>query len=239
MRKIDKCPNVPKSLVDAPVPKKVEEVKTSIYKADDVRDQLITDQNSKCAYCETVIPKEFNDVEHYRPKTAYYWLGHEWSNFLYACNLCNRTFKNDYFPIEDEKVRYDIRLEKPLIINPCVEDPLEHIQYNKYIIVPRMVNGVVDAKGITTIEMFHLNDKVKRPTLVNARQQLYEQYERYIKLKIVACGIINSCNPPSAKQKASELVIMCNQAIQKMKCPSAPFSGMLVGLTKRDFPRDP
>ena len=52
MRKIEKSPNVPKSLQDTPVPNSKDEVKESIFKAEDVRKQLMEDQHNKCAYCE-------------------------------------------------------------------------------------------------------------------------------------------------------------------------------------------
>ena len=71
MRKIDKSPNIPATLVDAPIPTSPAKVKEDIYKADDVRKQLLEDQHNKCAYCESRIPKEYNDVEHYRPKSKY------------------------------------------------------------------------------------------------------------------------------------------------------------------------
>ncbi|MBV0882133.1 hypothetical protein KTQ42_22920 [Noviherbaspirillum sp. L7-7A] len=55
--------------------------------------------------------KDYNDVEHYRPKTSasrlpgcslthgYWWLAFTWENLLYACPNCNRSSKNDKFPL--------------------------------------------------------------------------------------------------------------------------------------------
>jgi hypothetical protein len=86
MRKIEKSENVPATLVNASMPKKASDVKDYIYKALDVRDQLVQDQHSKCAYCECKISRQYNDVEHFRPKSHYYWLGHEWKNLLLPKN---------------------------------------------------------------------------------------------------------------------------------------------------------
>lgn len=64
--------------------------------------------HNKCAYCESpIVPHDnHNDspeirtrftVEHYRPKTYYYWLAYEWSNLLPLCTVCNND-KGDKFP---------------------------------------------------------------------------------------------------------------------------------------------
>ena len=129
MRKIGKSANIPATLQNAPVPASAAEVQAKIYKADDVRTQLVCDQYNKCAYCECYMTKAYNDVEHYRPKSHYYWLGHDWNNLLYSCNLCNRSLKNDSFPLLDEsrkasKPADNISLEHPLIINPAEVEPL-------------------------------------------------------------------------------------------------------------------
>ena len=126
MRKIDKSPNIPVTLQNAPLPNNANEVIDTIYKADDVRDQLCADQHYKCAYCECDLTKSYNDVEHYRPKSKYHWLGYDWDNLLYSCDLCNRTYKNDSFPLVNEANRVttpgDLSVEEHLIINPANED---------------------------------------------------------------------------------------------------------------------
>ena len=70
--------------------------------------ELRTLYKNKCAYCESAImpPDNQNDsneirkyftIEHYRPKTFYYWLAYEWSNLLLLCKDCN-SGKGDKFP---------------------------------------------------------------------------------------------------------------------------------------------
>jgi uncharacterized protein (TIGR02646 family) len=172
MRKIDKSSNTPQTLQDAPVPTKLSDVKASIYKAEDVRTQLCKDQHYKCAYCECSLTKAYNDVEHYRPKSIYYWLGHDWNNLLYSCPICNRLYKRINFPLKDESMRVmapgDLSGEEPLIINPTNEDPAIHIKFNRY-----QMEGITE-EGKKTIEVFHLN---QRNELVHARKQLYELYK--------------------------------------------------------------
>jgi hypothetical protein len=62
--------------------------------------QLLKESNGKCAYCEspaTVVA--FGDVEHFRPKSKYWWLAYCYENYLPACTVCNQRFKRDEFPL--------------------------------------------------------------------------------------------------------------------------------------------
>ncbi len=214
MRKINKSANIPKTLQNAPTPNNPDEVKKDIYRAKDVREQLMKDQHRKCAYCEKFIETSYNDVDHYHPKTKYYWLGHSWDNLLYSCPICNRSNKNDKFPLEDENTRCNtthdnIEQEKTLLINPYIDDPLKHIKFNEHIIVG------IDNKGKTTEKELKLN----RPELRFARKQQYERYEIMIKTKKIAETIYYQ-----------ELMDLCNQSIAEMKSMDSPFSGMLIGI---------
>ncbi len=57
------------------------------YKYEDIKEKLINIYNDKCAYCES---KERRlQVEHFRPKSKYYWLAYSWDNLLLSCSACN------------------------------------------------------------------------------------------------------------------------------------------------------
>lgn len=104
-------------------------------------------QHYKCCYCERKISESYNDVEHYRPKTqatrtpgsvkthGYWWLAYTWQNLLFACPLCNRTGKNDLFPLRAGSVALDPEKappgrEHPLLLDPAgTRNPAEHIQF--------------------------------------------------------------------------------------------------------------
>ena len=224
MRKIDKSADVPQTLQNAPTPKNAREVDKKFYRAGDVRKQLLEDQHNKCAYCESRIPKEHNDVEHYRPKSMYYWLGHDWNNLLYSCPLCNRSYKNDDFPLVNEANRVttpgSIAIEEPLIVNPAAEDPLQHIRFNRYMIVD------ITAQGKETIKMFQLNNRAE---LVNDRKELFELYIDQKKTLEDAQKIIESPNlPKEFKNALGEIIIRSSKAIQTYKSEKRPYSGMLV-----------
>lgn len=234
MIKIHKSVNVPPTLKTASTPTSSNDVKSSIYKAKDVREQLIKDQYQKCAYCETIISKQYNDVEHYRPKHDYHWLGYTWDNLLYSCDKCNRSYKKGYFPLKDEAARdlvhQDTSKEDPLIINPCEENPLNHIHYNRHIVCALEINGQKDAKGETCITLFHLNDREERPELVNAREQIYEQHMNNLRTIKLQETILQTPNlPPSIYVAAQETITNMVEAIAKMKRPESNFSGMLIG----------
>ena len=227
MRKIGKSATTPASLKNAPTPTCSTEVLASIYKAEDVRTQLCEDQHSKCAYCECSLTKQYNDVEHYRPKSKYYWLGHDWNNLLYACPLCNRTFKKDCFPLVNEGNRLsapgDLSAEEPLIINPANDDPAKHIKFNRHIAV-----GISD-RGTYTIDFFHLNDLNKRPELLNAREQLYEEYKLVLSMKACAQAILQRFDQsPETMKENKELLEQTNLLIKKYQSPQQPYSGMFL-----------
>src|SRR5882724_3165096 len=48
-----------------------------------VRDQLLRESFNKCAYCDTPTKAvAFGDVEHFRPKSKYWWLAYNYDNYL-------------------------------------------------------------------------------------------------------------------------------------------------------------
>lgn len=224
MRKINKSVVVPKTLQNAPIPNSADEVDVKFYKADDVRKQLLDDQHNKCAYCECRITKEYNDVEHYRPKSKYYWLGHNWNNLLYSCNLCNRSCKNDDFPLANEENRIttptDLSIEDPLIINPTTEDPTLHIQFNRHIMVG------ITAKGKKTIEIFRLNE---RRELVHDREVLFESYKRCKEdLKNMQKLLESPHLTDDDRTSINKSITLKLEIINQYKSPDTPYSGMLI-----------
>ena len=68
--------------------------------------QLFAETGSKCAYCEALVSGiAFGDVDHYRPKSTYWWLAYCYDNYLASCQICNQRFKKDVFPIQNRKMR--------------------------------------------------------------------------------------------------------------------------------------
>lgn len=121
-----------------------------------IKDDLKTIYNNKCAFCEIEL-SEFNHdnkftVEHYRPKTHYYWLGAEWTNLFPTCQGCNGNKKDD-FPLFQEKNRIKNPLfykkggflkksakstykgllsEEPLFLHPEIDNPQKYFEINEH-----------------------------------------------------------------------------------------------------------
>lgn len=68
--------------------------------------QLLVETNDKCAYCEShTTAVAFGDVEHYRPKSIYWWLAYVYDNYLASCSICNQQFKSNAFEFSGHKMR--------------------------------------------------------------------------------------------------------------------------------------
>ena len=120
-----------------------------IYGDTTVKDLLKKNQHDKCCYCESRFASvAYGDVEHFRPKAysinkksakrvypGYYWLCYEWTNLLFSCEICNRTYKKNYFPLISAAQRArnhndNLGAERSFLVNPGHEDPREHIRFN-------------------------------------------------------------------------------------------------------------
>jgi hypothetical protein len=74
------------------------EFKSSVWKA--AKPQLKTETGGKCAYCESPTDTvAHGDVEHFRPKSKYWWLAYCYDNYVFACQICNQVHKGDRFPV--------------------------------------------------------------------------------------------------------------------------------------------
>ena len=128
--------------------------------------------HGKCAYCEAYFEQvAFGAVEHYRPKggvdgepthPGYWWLAYNPENYLPTCDKCNSYAKKNIFPVaKGTRVmgpQANLNNEKPLLINPYIEDPSMHIEFIPSEVAENggMARGV-DDKGIETIKIVLLN----------------------------------------------------------------------------------
>jgi len=139
------------------------------------------------------------DVEHWRPKggyeddegnlvpPGYYWLAADWENLLPSDIDCNRKRrqhitplgielkqgKQNQFPLESGSPRAtkpgEELLERPLLLNPCRDDPEEHFQFNdEAVILPRPIApDQPSPRAQASIDVYALN----RSDLVLARRE--------------------------------------------------------------------
>ena len=108
------------------------------------KEQLLAETNGKCAYCEAPTSVvAFGDVEHYRPKSRYWWLAYCYDNYLVSCQICNQRFKKDDFPIQNRKMRAPV-IRRDTTDNfiaakagQIAPDPLDTDQVNTFICLHR------------------------------------------------------------------------------------------------------
>jgi uncharacterized protein (TIGR02646 family) len=248
MKKIHKSEVVPIPLTQHAAPTSVDTINPTVYQSPQVRAQLLQDQHYTCAYCECPTEGPYGDVEHFRPKASYrqslgdkhytpgyYWLAYDWQNLLFACPICNRSFKNDLFPLIDPSQRNiagrDISQEQPLLLNPAVDDPAEHITYREEIAIPVEHNGTPDPRGRYTIDLFQFN---KRPLLLQMRRKVWESYVEAKRRWKLAQTLLQSALPDDVKETARQLLLESEKALQKFRDADSAFSAMFQGLREDD-----
>lgn len=120
-------------------------------------------------------------------KPGYYWLAGDWDNLLISCPDCNRIRTHDVpgqskgillgkgsqFPLSDETRRVrthdgDVLTEADarLLLNPCIDNPEEHLTFDETGIVRSVFNGIESRKGKSSIDAYAL----QRKDLVEARR---------------------------------------------------------------------
>ncbi|MFB9053994.1 hypothetical protein ACFFVB_12980 [Formosa undariae] len=140
--------------------------KNSIYGDTTVKEQLKSDQHNKCCYCESKFTTNSpGDVEHFRPKgrykipgvpgykkPGYYWLVYDWNNLFFSCEVCNREYKKENFPLNDNCDRaiphlknHLIKSEKPILICPT-EKPENHLEFKEDTLIAKDLRGEMSIK---------------------------------------------------------------------------------------------
>jgi hypothetical protein len=152
-----------------------------------VKHDLYAMQHYKCCYCEKREEQpKYRDVEHYRPKSRYWWLAWTWENLFFACNDCNREHKRDQFPLEVGGAPLVAEQsppgeEQPLLLDPTdrAVEPTTEIVFRRSVVAgrerwapygttPRGRRTIevcgLDRPGLLTLYASHVNGQV-RPRL--------------------------------------------------------------------------
>lgn len=211
---------------------------TNLYKDRQVKMALEKLFHDKCAYCETKLVAGDWDVEHYRPKgrvaerpdhPGYYWLAYTWENLYASCTFCNQRRKDqpryddprtlpaegklDQFPIEDEAHRAmkpgdDLSKERPLLLDPCGDEPENHFTYD--------IHGQVhplspdDRIAEETIRICHLR-----------RRRLRDDRVRII---IIVCKLMRNIQL-AREVEESEVMKGLFSILDEYTVPSSPYAG--------------
>lgn len=118
------------------------------------KEQLQAETHGKCAYCEAnTTATMYGDVEHYRPKSVYWWLAYVYDNYLASCQLCNQKFKKAYFRVAEGKMR----LAAPKITATTTDEEIEEL-------AKTAIPDPLDEEAVTAHEALHL---AERPLILN------------------------------------------------------------------------
>ena len=129
----------------------------------------------KCPICSADIQR-CSHIDHFRPKNEYWWLAYEYDNYQILCCDCNSAYKRVKFPLFDDNKKVTLqtftkiseidKIEKPLLINPFTDNPIEYFviqiyqKLNCIKIVLKSKNAVSYEykKANTTIKTYNLDD---------------------------------------------------------------------------------
>src|SRR5690349_10627866 len=114
-------------------------------------------------------------------RPGYYWLASDWNNLLLSCRNCNQKLSHTIFGLSEKKtmgkmnqfplseldkfvrhhdVANGVHNEEPyrLLLNPCVDNPEEHLEYGEEgTIRPKKDGtGLSSLKGKTSIDVYVL-----------------------------------------------------------------------------------
>lgn len=103
---------------------------------------------------------------------GYWWLAYSWTNYLFSCAICNRTYKRTLFPVNEDPRPIPPRQrpskkfpkETPLLLDPFgAEDPADHLHFYDW---GDIIERNSSPYGKATILICGLD----RPALVNDRE---------------------------------------------------------------------
>jgi uncharacterized protein (TIGR02646 family) len=163
------------SLLEIIKDKSHKKVNSSLYQGENDKGEktvvkaLLLLYHEKCAYCERYIGLTSIEIEHYRPKSKYYWLCYEWTNLLPSCHECNKigSGKGIKFPLmttlkptiptkkKDFKAgsKY-LKDQKPYLLHPEIDKPESFFRFDNK---GEMFGTDKEERGKKTIEICNLN----------------------------------------------------------------------------------
>ena len=143
----------------------------------------------RCHYCED---SSADEVEHVKPRSLYPEDTFNWSNYVYACGICNLCKISKHGVIVNESLldvtrkKDDAVLPPPsgesAFLNPRSEDPenfmiLDVRQTFRFVLDPSLDN-IAKLRASFTLQTLKLND---REELVFARKEAYKNYVARLK----------------------------------------------------------
>lgn len=164
------------------------------YNLPGVRQRLRIAQRGRCAYCGSgPVEAAHYDIEHFRPRTRYWWLTWTWENLWLACKVC-QSKSNDFeldanavpplrpgpLPapsVVDATRAFALSSESSMLLDPAKDEPQHHLCFEE---VPGTGGGWdwmgQSLRGRHTVTRLKLN----RETRTAAYDQLKEHLRRWV-----------------------------------------------------------
>lgn len=169
-----------RSVLDGSVDK--QKFKSERWK--EAKPQLLKETNSKCAYCEApTAVVAYGDVEHYRPKSKYWWLAYCYDNYLPSCQLCNQKYKGANFQVANSAM--------PCPINVSAVSTNSFLDSKKEELCP----NPLDALAVDAFEIAHANEwpLILNPYVDDPAEWLaWEVDDVLMRVKLVSNGTADS-----------------------------------------------
>lgn len=229
-----------------------EEVKLEFpSKWSNTKDQLLAETHDKCAYCETPTRVvAFGDVEHYRPKSVYWWLAYCYDNYLASCAVCNQRFKGKKFehagpmmpapPVEAAMTDEEIEeIAKTAIPDPLIDDDVAIFEEahrtekplipNPYIDKPEEIFAWDVLEGAQEIEVVARPGVPLAEKIVDAAERIYGLNRPELKrLRFDWFRIYNlsrlTADSPGVPQALKDMHLAL---IETMKQPNSQYAAMI------------
>jgi hypothetical protein len=152
-----------------------------------LKNRLTAILGNKCWYTETELIGAALAIDHYRPVRDYWYLAFTPENFRVSCDFANSPKRNelykrmggkgDRFPLLAPGVRakraYQLKAERPVILDPCVEADCSIIAFQsdgRPVIHPAFAG---DADAVFRLEESKVLLNLDHPDFNSKREQLY------------------------------------------------------------------
>ncbi|WP_114459338.1 hypothetical protein [Runella aurantiaca] len=219
--------------------------------------QLFAETHNKCAYCETPTKVvAHGDVEHYRPKSIYWWLAYSYENYLVSCAICNEIHKKDQFPIAGNRLlppllstdTGTVELERLAVsLNPDSFNALAGQDYETFLNLhqaeqPLLINPYYDDPAdffafevdhiLRTVDIIPINEGVMH--VVKTTIEVYGLNRTEVSFLRYEVFIAYDTHRRTLLDNGiSEITRNLNDmAIQRMKASSSAFTGMVIYFEK-------
>ena len=164
------------------------------FKQRDTKDKLKQIYNQKCVFCEQkVIECTDNNledcsstIEHYRPKSVYYWLAFSWDNILWCCHRCNQNKKNN-FEVLNASIEYEKTFKENVHASSSIYNSIEnpkmiHLEFESVIKELSFYKGVI-ASNDMRVKYTIRTCGIDRDDLNEERKKVIDTFLKQIKAK--------------------------------------------------------